>query len=87
MSSMAPLPFGVSNGVILDSAITASSFLDRYHIPSQARLNNTKKARSKNAGTWCPKISDKKQFLQVDLGITGTVKQVTDWGIAPGVRI
>lgn len=74
MSAFVPVALGVGNGVIPNNAMRASSVLDRYHVPSQARLNNTR--QGKNAGAWKPKVSDKKQYLEVDLGALTKVTQV-----------
>ena len=74
MAAFIPVALGVGNGLIPDDAMRASSVLDRYHVPSQARLNITK--QGKNGGAWKPKISDKKQYLEVDLGALTLVSQV-----------
>lgn len=52
---------GVSDGSIEDSAITGSSFLDIASRPHVGRLNSS-------AGSWCPNVSDKQQYIQIDLG-------------------
>ena len=74
MGAFIPVTLGVGNGLITNDAMRASSVLDRYHVPSQARLNNTK--QGKNSGAWKPKINDKKQYLEVDLGALTLVSQV-----------
>lgn len=74
MAAFIPVALGVGNGLIPNDAMRASSVLDRYHIPSQARLNNTKQGKS--GGAWKPKVSDKKQYLDVDLGALTNVSQV-----------
>lgn len=56
-----PMPAGVSDGTIEDSAITASSFMDNSSRPFAGRLNSS-------AGAWCPNVNDKQQYLQIDLG-------------------
>lgn len=53
---------GVSDGSIGDGAITASSSLDNASRPHTGRLNSS-------AGAWCPNVSDKQQYLQIDLGL------------------
>ena len=74
MAALIPIAMGVGNGIIPNDAIRASTVYDRYHVPSQARLNNAKKG--KYAGAWRPKINDKKQYLEVDLGAVSRVTQV-----------
>ena len=74
MATFTPVPLGVGNGTIPNDAIRASSVFDRYHVPSQARLNNSKDGRK--GGAWKPKISDQKQYLEVDLGAVTNVMQV-----------
>ena len=61
MLSIGPMPAGVSDGIIEDSAITASSFMDTSSKPSAGRLNLSN-------GAWCAKVNDKHQYLQIDLG-------------------
>ena len=74
MSAFIPVALGVGNGLIPNDAMRASSVLDRYHAPSQARLNNTRQGRS--GGAWKPKVNDKKQYLEVDIGALTNVSQV-----------
>ena len=74
MSACIPVALGVCNGLIPNDAMRASSVLDRYHVPSQARLNNTKQGKS--GGAWKPKVNDKKQYLEVDIGALTNVSQV-----------
>ena len=58
------MPAGVSDGTIEDGAITATSFLDTSSSkPSAGRLNSSN-------GAWCAKVSDKHQYLQIDLGMS-----------------
>lgn len=74
MGAFIPVALGVGNGIIPNDAMRASSVLDRYHVPSQARLNNTKQGKS--AGAWKPKVNNKKQYLEVDLGALTKISQV-----------
>ena len=74
MAAFIPVALGVGNGLIPNDAMRASSVLDRYHVPSQARLNNTKQGKS--GGAWRPKVNDKKQYLEVDIGALTNVAQV-----------
>ncbi|XP_022791959.1 uncharacterized protein LOC111331165 isoform X2 [Stylophora pistillata] len=87
MGAFIPVALGVGSGLITNDAMRASSVLDRYHVPSQARLNNTK--QGKNSGAWKPKINNKKQYLEVDLGALTLVSQVATQGYptASGVKI
>ncbi|XP_048578674.1 uncharacterized protein LOC5512447 [Nematostella vectensis] len=78
MSGKAPVPLGLSNGVIPDTGIRVSSVQDRYHTGGQARLGNLK--HGKQGGAWCPKKSDAKQYMEVDLGGTATIMQVATQG-------
>ena len=74
MGAFIPVAMGIGNGIIPNDAMRASSVFDRYHVPSQARLNNTK--QRKHAGAWKSKLNDKKQYLEVDLGAVVKVTQV-----------
>jgi len=78
MAAFVPVALGIGNGIIPNDAMRASSVLDRYHAPSQARLNNAK--QGKNGGAWKPKLNDKKQYLEVDLGAITKVTQVSTQG-------
>ncbi|KAK2572779.1 Contactin-associated protein-like 5 [Acropora cervicornis] len=81
MGAFIPIAMGVGNGIIPNEAMRASSVYDRYHMPSEARLNKTK--QGKKAGAWKPKINDTKQYLQVDLGAVSSVTQVSTQGFPP----
>ncbi|XP_078359153.1 uncharacterized protein LOC144643701 [Oculina patagonica] len=87
MAAFIPVALGVGNGVIPNDAMRASSVLDRYHVPSLARLNNTK--QGKIGGAWKPKVNDKKQYLEVDLGAITKISQVATQGYptASGVKV
>lgn len=52
-------PLGVENGDIADKQITASSYYSDQYAPHQGRLNALV--------SWCPKISDQNQYLEVSL--------------------
>ena len=65
-----PMPAGLSDGSIEDSAITASSSLDNASKPHTGRLNSS-------AGAWCPNVSDKQQYLQIDLGLLESAIQIS----------
>lgn len=68
-----PVPAGVLDGGIEDSAMTASSFLDSSSKPSAGRLNSS-------VGAWCTKGNDKQQYLQIDLGEVDRVCGVATQG-------
>jgi len=87
MAAFVPVALGVGDGLIPNDAMRASSVLDRYHVPSQARLNNTK--HGKSGGAWKPKVNDKKQYLEVDLGVVTNILQVATqgYGIASGDKV
>ncbi|XP_078372679.1 uncharacterized protein LOC144656323 isoform X3 [Oculina patagonica] len=72
-ASKGPMPAGVSDGSIEDSAITASSFLDSSSKPCAGRLNLSD-------GAWCAKTNDKQQYLQIDLGEVTKVCGVASQG-------
>ncbi|XP_057301129.1 uncharacterized protein LOC130635707 [Hydractinia symbiolongicarpus] len=69
-----PVAAGIENKRVPDGAMTASSSVNKWHGPHQARLNL--KSSRKGVGAWCAGIQDKNQFLQVDLGIMKTVKKL-----------
>ena len=56
------MPAGLSDGSVNDGAITASSYLDNVSQPCSGRLYSS-------VGAWCPNVSDKQQYLQIDLGL------------------
>lgn len=60
----APKPFGLQNGRIPNSAVTASSRWNRYHAAWLARLKRPRRGRY--AGAWCAKINNRQQWLQVN---------------------
>ena len=74
MANILPCPIGMENGEILDLQITSSSEQGPYYRAHQARLNNY--AKAKNAGAWCPKKHDNKQWLQIDMGHERKVVQI-----------
>ena len=63
---------------IPDRAISASSFLDNYHGPHQARLH-LKKAR-KLIPAWSAKYNNQRQWISVDLGSLFTVTRIATQG-------
>ncbi|XP_031570498.1 coadhesin-like [Actinia tenebrosa] len=73
------IPFGMANGNISDSQITASSYFinpERHpdiYLPSRARLNGTS-AEPDREGAWVPNTKSVGEYLQIDLG---SVKMIT----------
>ncbi|KAK3744939.1 hypothetical protein QZH41_020410 [Actinostola sp. cb2023] len=69
-------PFGMEDGRILDSQITASSYYSNNESPSNGRLN-----RNLGGGAWSP-ITDATvgEYLQIDLGSNKTVYKVATQG-------
>lgn len=57
------LPLGVSDKRIRDSALSASSFWDRYHAASRGRLHICKSGRFR--GAWSARRNIRGQWLQV----------------------
>ncbi|XP_068754572.1 uncharacterized protein [Montipora capricornis] len=72
-SSRGPVPAGLSDGSVNDGAITASSYLDNVSQPCSGRLYSS-------VGAWCPNVSDKQQYLQIDLGEVTKVCGVASQG-------
>ncbi|KAK2563931.1 EGF-like repeat and discoidin I-like domain-containing protein 3 [Acropora cervicornis] len=77
-------PMGMSNGTILDHEISGSSTIDEAHPAFYARVITERNERVSTRGSWCAKVADHSQFLEIDLkkprkvtGI-GTQGQVTD---------
>ena len=58
---------GIASGNIPDKAITASSSLEK-HLPPSARLNQG----SFNMGSWCAKVNDQQQYIQVNKTIASS---------------
>lgn len=59
---------------VYNSQITASSTINKYYAPSKARLN------LRGHGGWTAAKRDRKQWLQVDLGIATRVKRIAIQG-------
>ncbi|XP_022780705.1 uncharacterized protein LOC111321951 [Stylophora pistillata] len=77
-------PMGMSNGTILDHEISGSSTIDKAHPAFYARVITARNERVSTRGSWCAKLADKEQYLEIDLkkprkvtGI-GTQGQVSD---------
>lgn len=70
-------PLGVANGLIPDTAITASSSLDDDMRPYNGRVLKASSSKTASRGCWCARKSDTAQYLQVDLrrsmAVTGTL--------------
>ena len=69
---------GMRSGKIPNSAITASSSWDRYHVPWLARLK--KHFRRPYANAWCAKVNNKYQWIQVYMGSPKKVKKIATQG-------
>ena len=60
-------PMGMSNGTIMDHEISGSSTIDQAHPAFYARVITARKELVSTRGSWCAKLADKEQFLEVDL--------------------
>ena len=72
------MSFGIEDGRIKDSAMTASTIHNSAHAAHLGRLNLV--ARSGKAGAWCARTSNNKEWLQIDLGNPTTVTKVATQG-------
>ncbi|EDO34396.1 predicted protein [Nematostella vectensis] len=70
---------GVENGTITEGQMTASSYLEKYGMPSLARLNN-KHIPAVTNGCWVPKVKDNNQWLQIDIARIVGVSRVATQG-------
>ena len=68
------VPLGIQDGRITQSMFTASSMANRYYGPWSARLQ----ARNHGAfrGGWVARVSNNRQWLQVDLGAKCVLKRI-----------
>ena len=57
----------MSNGTILDHEISGSSTIDKAHPAFYARVITVRNERVSTRGSWCAKLADKEQFLEIDL--------------------
>lgn len=60
-------PMGMSNGTIMDHEISGSSTIDKAHPAFYARVITARNERVSTRGSWCAKLADKEQFLEIDL--------------------
>lgn len=58
---------GMSNGTILDHEISGSSTIDEAHPAFYARVITERNERVSTRGSWCAKVADHSQFLEIDL--------------------
>ena len=72
------MSFGIEDGRIKNSAMTASTIHNSAHAAHLGRLNLV--ARSGKAGAWCARTSNSKEWLQIDLGNPTTVTKVATQG-------
>ncbi|XP_015757096.1 PREDICTED: uncharacterized protein LOC107336222 [Acropora digitifera] len=73
-------PLGMTTGAIKNSAITASSMLDKYHGPFLARLNGRR--IGKYFSSWLSRHNNRYQFLQLDLGRLSKIIRIGTQGRA-----
>ncbi|XP_015754014.1 PREDICTED: coagulation factor V-like [Acropora digitifera] len=73
-SDKCDVPLGIQDGRITQSMFTASSMANRYYGPWSARLQ----ARNHGAfrGGWVARVSNNRQWLQVDLGAKCVLKRI-----------
>ena len=72
------MSLGMEDGRIQDGAMSASSIYNDKCAAKLGRLNLV--ARSGNAGAWCVKTNDNKQWLQIDLGSPTTITKTATQG-------
>ncbi|XP_078370515.1 uncharacterized protein LOC144654290 isoform X2 [Oculina patagonica] len=76
-------PVGLEDRTIPDSSMTASSQINKWHGPSEGRLNNYKgKPGSTGVGCWCANKRDSvvNRYLQVDLGSVKKIGRIATQG-------
>ncbi|EDO47335.1 predicted protein, partial [Nematostella vectensis] len=74
-----PKALGFENKEIPDASLSASSSINRWHGPNEARLNL--KAGVTGVGAWCARDITKDQHLEVDLGTSHVITHVATQGI------
>ena len=72
------IQLGMQNGKLPNSAITASSQLNSYYGPENARLHFH--PQSGRNGAWIPNKQDHAQWLQVDFGVETVITRVETQG-------
>ncbi|XP_078370612.1 lactadherin-like isoform X1 [Oculina patagonica] len=76
-------PVGLEDRTIPDSSMTTSSQINKWHGPSEGRLNNYEgKPGSAGAGCWCANKYDNvvNRYLQVDLGSVKKIGKIATQG-------
>ena len=58
-------PFGIQNGRVKNTQITASSMANKYHAPYFGRLKQVRRGR--NMGGWSARYNNHNQWIQFDL--------------------
>ncbi|XP_029202215.2 uncharacterized protein LOC114966489 [Acropora millepora] len=72
------MQLGMQNGKLPNSAISASSTLNSYYGPENARLHFH--PQSGRNGAWIPKTQDLNQWLQLDFGVETVVTRIETQG-------
>ena len=72
------MSLGMEDGRIQDTAISASNSYNSKKAAKFGRLNLV--AKSGNAGAWCAKTDNNKQWLQIDLGNPTAITRVATQG-------
>lgn len=72
------MQLGMQNGKLPNSAISASSTLNSYYGPENARLHFH--PQSGRYGAWIPKTQDLNQWLQLDFGVETVVTRIETQG-------
>ena len=72
------MSLGLEDGRIPDGAMSASTSHSGKHAAKLGRLNLV--AKSGNAGAWCVRTNNNKQWFQIDLGNPTTVTKVATQG-------
>lgn len=72
------MQLGMQNGKLANSAITASTQLNSYYGPENARLHFH--PQPGRYGAWIPKVQDHRQYLQVDFGVETQITRIETQG-------
>jgi len=72
------IPLGFQDGRVTRAMLTASSMYNHYYGPWNARLQA--RNRGQTRGGWIAKYRNRKQWLQVDLGVVTRVKRIATQG-------
>ena len=72
------MPLGLEDDRVPDPKLRASSSASFYCAARNARLHQRRAGR--NGGAWCARVSNRKQWLQVDFGTATVVTKVCTQG-------